>query len=159
MPRSRAAVALLVASTSLVTAVAVGTATFALSNGGLSSSASTTSTRTCPEPRRTDTAAQARRVSECESARDVEQLLLAAGARSAAATVRTVESTSLLGPGQQRVVVARVTPPAKPDSWDPEVVARAISRTVGTLVTDVTIVDDDLRPLFEPDRAEPAIGN
>jgi hypothetical protein len=105
----------------------------------------------CPQPLGfTATKAEHERISNCATAQAVEQLLIAAGATDATVQVTSQEAGSLLGPETFLVVAAQVNlPKALRGSWDADRAALAISRTTGAPLHAVTIMDDELKTLYD----------
>ncbi len=105
----------------------------------------------CPAaPGFTATKAANERSANCENAKAVQGMLLAAGAIAANVQVSQEENGTLLGPEKSMNVVAQVFLPAHmQDDWNAEQAARAISRSVGTTLDRVSITDDELQSLFD----------
>ncbi|MCW2922555.1 MAG: hypothetical protein JWL76_2429 [Thermoleophilia bacterium] len=105
----------------------------------------------CPAaPGFTATKAANERSANCESAKAVQGMLLAAGAIAANVQVSQEENGTLLGPEKSMNVVAQVfLPKHMQDDWNAEQAARAISRSVGTTLDRVSITDDQLQSMFD----------
>lgn len=105
----------------------------------------------CPAaPGFTATKAANERSTNCEAAKSVQVMLLAAGAIAANVQVSQEANGTLLGPEKSMNVVAQVfLPRHMQDRWDAEQAARAISRSVGTTLDRVSITDDRLQTLFD----------
>jgi flagellar biosynthesis/type III secretory pathway M-ring protein FliF/YscJ len=106
---------------------------------------------TCPAPPGfTATKAANERSTNCEAAKSVQGMLLAAGSTAANVQVSQEENGTLLGPEKSMNVVAQVFLPRNmKDNWNAEQAARAISRSVGTTLDRVSITDDQLQTLFD----------
>ncbi len=106
---------------------------------------------TCPAPPGfTATKAANERATNCEAAKSVQVMLLAAGAIAANVQVSQAENGTLLGPEKSMNVVAQVfLPKHMQDGWNAEQAARAISLSVGTTLDRVSINDDKLQTLFD----------
>lgn len=106
---------------------------------------------TCPAaPGFTATKAANERANNCESAKAVQGMLLAAGAIAANVQVSQMDNGTLLGPEKSMNVVAQVfLPKHMQDDWNAEQAARAISGAVGTTLQRVSITDDQLQTLFD----------
>lgn len=107
--------------------------------------------KSCPAPPGfTATKAANERSDNCEAAKAVQDMLLAAGATAANVEVSQEENGTLLGPEKSMNVVAQVfLPEYMQDSWNAENAARAISKAVGTTLERVSIHDDTLDTLFD----------
>lgn len=105
----------------------------------------------CPAPPGfTGTKSANIRADNCETAKSVQEMLLAAGALGANVKVSQQENGTLLGPETSMNVVAQVfLPDHMKDSWNAEQAGRAISRAVGTTLDRVSITDSQLQSLFD----------
>lgn len=114
----------------------------------------------CPAPPGfTATKAASERSVNCEDAKDVQGMLLAAGAIAANVKVSQQENGTLLGPEKSKNVVAQVFLPSRmQDSWNAEQAARAISGSVGTSLDRISITDSQLQSLFDGSSSGSAMG-
>lgn len=105
----------------------------------------------CPAPPGfTGTKSATIRSDNCETAKSVQEMLLAAGALGANVKVSQQENGTLLGPETSMNVVAQVfLPDHMKDKWNAEQAGRAISKAVGTTLDRVSITDSQLQSLFE----------
>lgn len=105
----------------------------------------------CPAPPGfTATKKDREQAETCKQAKDIQQMLLTAGATAANVQVSLVENGTLLGPENMRNVSAQVFLPAHMrDSWDAAYAARAIERAVGAPMERIYIGDDQLQPLYD----------
>jgi hypothetical protein len=109
----------------------------------------------CPAaPGFTATKAANERSANCENAKAVQGMLLAAGAIAANVQVSQMENGTLLGPEKSMNVVTQVfLPKHMKDNWDAEQAANAIAGAVGTTIQRVYIGDDQLQSLFNGAKA------
>lgn len=105
----------------------------------------------CPAaPGFTGTKAANEKYVNCEAAKEVQGMLLTAGVTAAGVIVSKEATGDFLGPDKATNVVAMIfLPPYMKDSWDAEQAARAISKSVGTSIDRVSIMDDKLQTLFD----------
>ncbi|MCB0877532.1 MAG: hypothetical protein KDC46_00925 [Thermoleophilia bacterium] len=122
-----------------------------LAQSGIKDRTGMAATIECPAPPGfTGTKAANERANNCEAAKAVQGMLLAAGATAANVQVSQEENGTLLGPEKSMNVVAQVfLPRSMRDRWDAEQAARAISRSVGTSINRVSITDSQLQTLFD----------
>jgi hypothetical protein len=105
----------------------------------------------CPAPPGfTATKAANERASNCEAAKSVQGMILAAGAIAANVQVSQEANGTLLGPEKSMNVVVQVfLPEQMKRDWNAEQAARAISRSVGTTLDRVSITNDQLQSMFD----------
>ncbi len=127
----------------------------ALAAAGIQDRTGLAKTLNCPSaPGFTATKAANEKYTNCSEAKEVQNMLLAAGATAANVKVSQEENGTLLGPEKSMNVVAQVfLPKSMEDQWDAEQAARAISRSVGTTLDRVTITDSHLQAMFDGTQA------
>jgi len=105
----------------------------------------------CDEtPDFTSTQTETERYASCLQAADVEAMLAASGADASNVEVTRVPTGAFLGPEKVIRVRAQVfLPDTLESSWNARQAAKAISRTIGTDIGDVVLVDDHMQPLFD----------
>ena len=128
----------------------VTTASTALAASGIKDRTGMAKAIECPAPPGfTGTKSANERANNCEAAKAVQGMLLAAGATAANVQVSQEENGTLLGPETSMNVVAQVFLPASMrDSWNAEQAADAIRKAVGTSIDRVSITDSKLQTMF-----------
>ncbi len=128
----------------------VTTASTALAASGIKDRTGMAGAIECPAPPGfTGTKSANERANNCEAAKAVQGMLLAAGATAANVQVSQEENGTLLGPEKSMNVVAQVfLPGSMRDSWNAEQAANAISKAVGTSIDRVSITDSKLQTLY-----------
>lgn len=106
----------------------------------------------CPSPPGfTATKAEHERLTNCEAARSVRGMLLAAGATDADVQVTQEANGTLLGPETSMNVVATLDLPKRlRETWDADGMRAAISRALGTTPDRVILMDEQLVTLGTP---------
>jgi hypothetical protein len=136
------------------------TAATALAAAGIQDRTGMAKTIKCPSaPGFTATKAATEEYTNCSQAKEVQTMLMAAGATAANVKVSQEDNGTLLGPEKSMNVVAQVfLPSSMDDKWDAEQAARTISRAVGTTLDRVTITDSRLQTMFDGTASSAAKG-